>query len=92
MVYVIPCTFSKSYYELILILYNFEEKYYTTCSGGATLFMYSILISMNDMYRDNELLELLRSKGHNSIENYSTETNLYSHNTSTYHISIENVN
>ena len=42
MVYVIPCTFSKSYYELILI-YNFEQKYYTTCSGGANFFVYSIL-------------------------------------------------
>ena len=41
MVYVLPCTFSKSYYELILI-YNFEQKYYTTCSGGAKLFVHSI--------------------------------------------------
>ena len=41
MVYAIPCTFSKSYYELILI-YNFEQKYDTTYSGGAKLFVYSI--------------------------------------------------
>ena len=42
-VYVILCTFSKSYmyYELILI-YNFEQKYYTTSSVGAKLFVYSI--------------------------------------------------
>ena len=33
--------FSKSYYELILI-YNFEQKYYTTCSSGAKLIVYSI--------------------------------------------------
>ena len=42
-VYVKPCTFSKSYYELILI-YKFEQKYYTTCSGGAKLFVYSIYV------------------------------------------------
>ena len=42
MVYVIPCTYS--YYELILI-YNFEQKYYTTCSGCAKLFVYSIFYS-----------------------------------------------
>ena len=41
MVYVIPCTLFKSYYELILI-YNFEQKYYTSRSGGAKLFVYSI--------------------------------------------------
>ena len=36
MVYIIPCTSSKSYYQLILI-YNFEQKYFTTCFGGAKL-------------------------------------------------------
>ena len=41
MVKVVPCTFSKSYYELILI-YNIEQKYFTTCSAGAKLFVHSI--------------------------------------------------
>ena len=41
MVYVIPCTFSKSYYELILID-NFEQKYYMTCSVGDKFFVYSV--------------------------------------------------
>ena len=44
MVYVIPCTFWKLYYEFILI-YNFEQKYHTTCSVGAKLFVYSILFT-----------------------------------------------
>ena len=46
MVNVIPCTLSKSYYELILI-YNFEEKYYTTCSDGAKFIVYSIFLNWN---------------------------------------------
>ena len=44
MVYVISCTFSKSYYELILI-YSFEQKYCATCSGGDLLFVYSICLN-----------------------------------------------
>ena len=41
-----PCTFSKSksYYQLILI-YNFEKNYYTTCSGGAKVFVFSIILT-----------------------------------------------
>ena len=37
LVYFIPGTFSKSKYQLILIC-NFEKKYYTTCPGGAKRF------------------------------------------------------
>ena len=42
MVYFIHCTFANLYHQLILI-YDFETKYYTTCSDGSKLFVFSII-------------------------------------------------
>ena len=58
MAYVIPCTFSKSYYELRLI-YNFEKKYYTTYSGGAKLFVYNIYTRSWCLFRRGILSDIL---------------------------------